>query len=128
MIRIDTDGGAGTGNRTSKRRILDRRWLLLAGLVSGAAVGQTAGVQRQPLETATFPGKGLHTTMVRTTLDANSRIAPHRHPGLEVAYVATGRVEVTIGAAPKRLVAAGQSFQITPGLRHAVDNAAERPR
>jgi quercetin dioxygenase-like cupin family protein len=123
MIRIDSDSSDEVSRLLCNLRKVDKRLLMLLSLAaSGAAFGQTTSVHRQPLETANFPGKELHTTMVRTTLDAKSLIAPHRHPGLEVAYVAVGQVEVAIGEAPERTVAAGGSFQISPGVRHKVRN------
>ena len=94
--------------------------LLLAA--PGASFGQASAIHRQPLETADFPGNGLHATTIRTTLDAGGLIAPHRHPGLELAYVAAGTVEVTIGDAPARRIAAGGSFQVAPVTRHSVRN------
>ncbi|MGI4732566.1 MAG: cupin domain-containing protein [Janthinobacterium lividum] len=96
--------------------------LLLASVASVAGAQATA-VRREPLQTADFPGNGLHTVIVRTTIDPAGTVAAHTHPGLELAYVAAGVVEVTIvGAAPRR-VAAGQSFQIAPRTRHVVHNA-----
>jgi quercetin dioxygenase-like cupin family protein len=106
--------------KTRARQLL----MMLSVVASSAAVGQMDSVHRQKLETASFPSKRLHTSMMRTTLDAGGLIAPHRHPGLEVAYVAAGQVKVAIGDAPERTVAAGGSFQIARGVRHKVANTS----
>ena len=94
---------------------------LLAAIASSASA-QPGAIHRQPLQTADFPGNGLHSVMVRTTIDRGGVIAPHVHAGLELAFVASGEVEVTIAAAPARRVAAGQSFQVPPRTRHSVRN------
>jgi quercetin dioxygenase-like cupin family protein len=102
--------------------MITRRFALLLIAVPGAAFAQASAIHRQPLETADFPGDGLHTTTIRTTIDAGGLIAPHRHPGLELAYVAAGMVEVTIGDVSARRIAAGGAFQVAPGTRHSVRN------
>ena len=96
--------------------------LLLAG-VGSVAGAQATAIHREPMEAADFPGNGLHTIMVRTTINPAGTVAAHTHPGLELAYVTVGTVEVTIGAAAPKRVAAGQSFQIAPHTRHIVHNA-----
>ena len=98
------------------------RLLLLAGVASVAGAQATA-IHREPLQTADFPGNGLHSVMVRTTIDPAGTVAAHTHPGLELAYVAAGAVEVTIGGAAPKQIAAGQSFQIPPRTRHVVYNS-----
>lgn len=104
------------------------RWLCVPLLaISGTAFGQASAIHRQPLQTADFPGNGLHATTIRTTLDAGGLIAPHRHPGLEIAYVAAGMVEVTIGDRQPSRITAGGSFQVTPGTRHSVRNPTGQP-
>lgn len=90
--------------------------------VPAAALAQAAAIHRQPLETAEFPGGALHTLLVRTTIDAGGLVPPHVHPGLEVAYVAAGEVEVVMAGAPPRRVTAGGSFQVAPRTRHSVRN------
>jgi quercetin dioxygenase-like cupin family protein len=96
--------------------------MVLAGLASVAGAQVTA-IHREPLQIADFPGNGLHSVMIRTTIDPAGTVAAHIHPGLELAYVAAGVVEVTIGGTAPRRVAAGQSFQIAPRTRHIVRNA-----
>jgi quercetin dioxygenase-like cupin family protein len=96
---------------------------LMLGVVPDIVGAQTPLIHRQPLETSDFPGNGLHTVVIRTTIDPAGMVAPHLHAGLEMAYVAAGTVAVTIGDAPAREVAAGGSFQVTPRTRHSVRNS-----
>jgi len=88
-------------------------------LLPAAAPGQDSAIHRQPLESTDWPA-GLATRLVATTIDAGGLVAAHRHPGLEVAYVAKGGVTVTIDDAPPRHVTVGSSFQVPPRTRHSV--------
>ena len=100
-------------------------FLLSLAALPGMAAAQPSAIHRQPLENADFPGGGLHTVVVRTTIDPAGVIAPHLHAGLEMAYVAAGTVSVTIGDAPARDVAAASAFQVPPRTRHSVRNTGE---
>jgi quercetin dioxygenase-like cupin family protein len=111
--------GQGGSGRMRMRLLL----ALILAAVPDMVGAQTSLIHRQPLETADFPGNGLHTVVMRTTIDPAGVVAPHLHAGLEMAYVAAGTVTVTIGDAPAREVAAGGSFQVAPRTRHSVRNS-----
>jgi len=89
-------------------------FLLSLAALPGMAAAQPSAIHRQPLENADFPGGGLHTVVVRTTIDPAGVIAPHLHAGLEMAY-----------DAPARDVAAASAFQVPPRTRHSVRNTGE---
>lgn len=122
-VPIGLARGQGRSGRMRMRPLLALMLAVLPGMVSA----QTSAIHRQPLETADFPGNGLHTVVMRTTIDPAGVIAPHIHAGLEMAYVAAGTVTVTIGDAPPREVAAGGSFQVAPRTRHSVRNSGSEP-
>jgi quercetin dioxygenase-like cupin family protein len=108
-----------------------RRWGAMAAggllLLAAPARPQADAIRREPLADVPFPGNGLHTLMIRTTLAPGGIIARHRHPGQELAYVLSGGVAVTIGAAGPRPVAAGQAFTVTPREPHLVRNPGSVP-
>lgn len=101
--------------------------VLATASLPGALGAQATAIHREPLETTDFPGHGLHTLLIRTTIDRGGVIALHVHPGQEVAYVASGAVEVVIGSVPARRVGAGQSFRVARGTPHSVRNAGAEP-
>lgn len=99
----------------------------LAGAETSTALAQPLSVHKTPLQDQPFPDPPLHTTMVRTIIDPHGEVAPHTHPGLELAYVVSGDGMVTIdGQAPRSLVA-GDSFAAPADTVHSVKNTASRP-
>jgi len=101
--------------------------LLLAIGKTAPALAQSNAIHRETLQTAEFPGNGFHTIVVRTTLRAAGLIAPHRHPGLEVAVVESGEVVVTLGTGAPVPRQSGMSWQVAPGLAHSVRNVGSVP-
>jgi quercetin dioxygenase-like cupin family protein len=100
----------------------------LAGAVCGLAAAAAAPGLAQPVRKTTlqeqgFPGPPNHTVLVRTVIAAGAEVAPHTHPGAEMAYVATGVARVSIAGQPARTLRPGGSFSVPPGVPHRVRNA-----
>jgi quercetin dioxygenase-like cupin family protein len=129
---------------------------LLAGAVLGAfalaAVRATpAPVQRVPLAAADNPtgGKGRELGLTKVLIPAHAAIALHRHPGTQVAYIASGTLTYSVkrggvtvmsgspGDSPKavakigpgetRKISVGEWIVEQPSTVHSALNATGRP-
>jgi quercetin dioxygenase-like cupin family protein len=95
----------------------------LALLVLAAPAGaQPSAIHKDTLQEQQFPAPTYHTVTVKTVVDHDGLVAPHTHPGVEMAYIAEGHAAVTItGRAPLSL-GAGDSFSVPPETVHSVRN------
>jgi quercetin dioxygenase-like cupin family protein len=81
------------------------------------AMAQQSNIKRTMLQTVDFP-PGF------TTVSAVVEVAPrgcagsHNHPGVESTYVMEGEVVLKLDGEPDRVLKAGDSFQIPPGVVH----------
>jgi quercetin dioxygenase-like cupin family protein len=91
------------------------------------AVGQEDPIQRTTLQTQPFPGRPLHTVTMRVEVAPGAEVAPHTHPGIEMAYVAAGHASVRIARGPATPVAIGDSFSVMPHTVHSVRSDGDRP-
>jgi hypothetical protein len=127
--------------------------LAVAGLAAflGTGRGSTPpAAVRIPLATG-FPGfaPGRQLTLMRAEIPAGTTFAPHRHPGMQAAYIVSGTLGYTVyrgsvkvyrGVADGsqklvRTISAGKSGSIGPGewivespsLWHAGGNHGKKP-
>jgi quercetin dioxygenase-like cupin family protein len=81
------------------------------------ATAQQSNIKRTMLQTVDFP-PGF------TTVSAVVEVAPrgcagsHTHTGVESTYVMEGEVVLKLVGEPDRVLKAGDSFQIPPGVVH----------
>jgi quercetin dioxygenase-like cupin family protein len=103
-----------------------RQLLALAAGVTliglGAAEAQPSAVHKVTLQTQAFPGPTYHTVTVRTAIDRGGEVAPHTHPGAEMAYVLKGQGRLKVAGGAGQALKAGVSFAIPPGTAHSVRN------
>lgn len=96
-----------------------------AGTVAPYAVAPADTNKAQVvLQSVAFPGQGSYTRITRTDVPAGGRSPQHVHPGLEITYVLSGSLTLTISGQPERQVHAGESFLIPAGTRHTVVNGS----
>jgi quercetin dioxygenase-like cupin family protein len=88
---------------TSARRALVVLVALLVGAASGALAtaalhATPEPVQRIPLAEADSPagGKGRTLGLSKVLIPAGAAISPHRHPGTQVAYIASGTLTYSV--------------------------------
>jgi quercetin dioxygenase-like cupin family protein len=104
--------------------------LALGAAIAGSpllAGAQSPEVRRETLQVLAFPGPALHTLTMRVTLAPGAVVAPHTHPGIEMAYVAGGVGEVQIAASGPRALVVGDSFAAPPRTVHSVRNSGKTP-
>ncbi len=82
------------------------------------------GVDQSPIEV--WPGAsrrtlvwGPRTMLAEIRMKAGTVVDPHQHPHVEeVAYVAAGRVQISVKGRPF-ILQAGDAFMVPPGIEHA---------
>lgn len=92
-------------------------------MLGTAAVAADQPVQKTTLQEQPFPGPKDHTVLVRTVVAHGAEVAPHTHPGVEMAYVAEGEALVKITGRPDQTLRAGGSFSVPEAVVHSVRNA-----
>lgn len=95
---------------------------LLAFSLPALAQAQPGAVHKTTLGTSEFPPPNLHTVTVSTRIDPGGEVAPHSHPGQEMAYIVSGRARVRIKDQAERTLGPGDFFAPPPGVVHAVAN------
>jgi quercetin dioxygenase-like cupin family protein len=99
--------------------------LATAAGLAPLALATAQPVQKTTLQEQPFPGPIDHTVMVRTVVARGAQVAPHTHPGVEMAYVAGGKAVVSIAGRPDLEVSAGGSFSVPNQVVHSVRNTGE---
>ncbi len=92
-------------------------------ILAEPAVPQPSAMHRTTLQDVPFPSPTYHTVTVKAEIDAGGEVPSHTHPGIEMAYVVSGRAILVIKGQRDRPLAAGDSFSIPQGEVHAVKNA-----
>ena len=95
---------------------------VIALALASAAGAQPNMVHKTTLQDGPFPPPHYHTVTVRTVVDRGGVVAPHTHPGIEMAYVLDGRAVLKVRGQPPRSVSAGDSFSVPPRIVHSVEN------
>lgn len=98
-------------------------FLALAALAGSAS----AAVHKTTVQSHDFPPPMYRTVTVRTVIDKASMVAPHTHPGLEMAYVLSGEGRLQVAGAAARTLRSGDSFSIPGKTVHSVTNIGAGP-
>jgi quercetin dioxygenase-like cupin family protein len=103
---------------------------IVAALIMSAVVlpasAQQSGITRSLLQTVDFP-PGYNTVSAIALIAPKVCAGSHTHPGAESTYVLEGEFVLKIDGEPDRVVKAGDSFQIAPGIVHDACNMASIP-
>lgn len=65
--------------------------------------------------------------VVTRDIPAGATIPWHTHPGIEIAYVESGRIELEVAGKDKQFFAPGDHFTVLRGTVHAGKNVGEQP-
>ena len=114
-----------------KSASLKSRWAICAALAAlawanpvaaqqslPAAVNQTLGIKRIPLQRFDVPGTAYETVIGIAEIAPNTSIGRHTHPGPESGYVMEGGFELLIDGEAPRLLKAGESYKVPPRTIH----------
>jgi quercetin dioxygenase-like cupin family protein len=100
---------------------------LTIGIVTGAAfdralIAQQTGLTRKVLLTTDEPGSTTHQlVLAEVMLQPGASAGKHRHPGIEIGYVAEGSIELKYEDGKSLTVNAGESFRnegVHDGINH----------
>ena len=106
-----------------RRKVLYALCAALAVAAAGVtAAAQTANVTRTIVSRIDYPGDRYVTILATAEIAGGATVAMHTHPGVENSYVLAGEGEFMMQGKPDRHVAAGDAFQIPPGVPHGVRN------
>ena len=82
-------------------------------------------IKRTILETFDVPNSNYETVIMLVELAPQINTGLHTHPGFDAAYCIEGDLTVLERGAPAKLIHAGQSWHVRPGVVHEV-KAGER--
>ena len=91
-------------------------------LVLTPLFAQQSGIARFPLQTQEFNVPGRIAIQARVEIEPGIEGGKHTHPGLEMAYVIEGQLEVKVDGQPTRTYKAGEAFSVAEGVAHAATN------
>ncbi|HEV3373731.1 MAG TPA: cupin domain-containing protein [Xanthobacteraceae bacterium] len=98
-----------------------RRSIVVAAVALAAALvpatAQQSNIKRTMLQTVEFP-PGFTTVSALVEVAPRGCAGSHTHPGVESTYVMEGEVVLKLDGEPDRVLKAGDSFQIPPGVVH----------
>ncbi len=102
---------------------------VIVGLLAiGGALAQNAGVKRTVLQRTDVAQTPPQESVFGTAeIAAGSAIGKHRHPGVEMGYVAAGKIELTVEGESPRRVKAGESYRVEAGKAHDARNVGAAP-
>jgi quercetin dioxygenase-like cupin family protein len=90
---------------------------VVAPVIAVSAIAQQTGIKRTPLQTVDFPA-GYNVVSVIAEIPPGTCAGRHTHPGAETSYVMEGSATLKVAGQPDRIVKAGESFQLPPGVPH----------
>jgi len=93
--------------------------------VPALAQAQQSGISRKDLVQEDLSAPGLQAVQVRVGFAPGVTAARHSHPGEEIAYVLTGRIEYRIDGKPPVVLEPGQSLFIPAGAVHDARNLGD---
>ncbi len=89
------------------------------GAVGATAVLGQAEVSRKLLGAIGVAGTDREAHIGTGAFPGGGRIGRHFHPGEELAYVAEGRVVLSVEGQPDRMLQAGDSYVVPRGVIHS---------
>jgi quercetin dioxygenase-like cupin family protein len=83
-------------------------------------------ITRTQLQKRDFPDHYV-SELVRGQIVPHGLVARHTHPGIEIGYIEQGEALVKIEGRPDQRLKRGDSFAVTPGTPHSVQNMRADP-
>jgi quercetin dioxygenase-like cupin family protein len=89
-----------------------------------AAVAQTEGLKRIPLQKFDVPPGDRETVIAVVEIAANTDVARHTHPGPETNYILEGDLTLNVEGQPPKILKPGDSAYVPAGTPHAARSGA----
>ncbi|MGE0116087.1 MAG: cupin domain-containing protein [Steroidobacteraceae bacterium] len=121
-----------------KTMLINTRWLVLASLAVGVALGclatqalhaQQSGIQRTILLRTDMLAASapMEAVMGRAEIPAGGNAGRHTHYGREVGYVLSGEAVLEVDGEAPRILHAGDTFLIEAGKVHDARASGDAP-
>ena len=101
--------------------------VLLGGLAAAPARAADAPITRTPLQTAIAPDAAHGVQSYLVTVASHATVARHTHPGVEMGYLVSGVLTVSVTGQPDRSMQPGDSWAFPAGAPHSLVNAGDVP-
>ena len=101
--------------------------ILLCGVAALPALADDAPITRTPLQSAEAPETAHSVQSYLVTVAPRAVVTRHTHPGLEMGYVVSGALTISLAGQPDRLVKPGDSWAFPPGAPHKLVNSGDVP-
>lgn len=104
----------------------------ITGFIASDASAQSAppattpGVTRKILSQMDGPTPGYVTIIAEATVEPETVVARHTHPGIETSYILEGAIELPIQGQPTRTYSVGETYQVPTGTPHAGGKASDK--
>jgi len=98
----------------------------LAATGAEAETVVTPGLKRTLIKQTDGPADGYVTVEMRVDIEPNAVVARHTHPGIESSYLVEGGFDLTVDGEGTRTLAAGEGFQVSPGVPHSGKNGSAK--
>jgi quercetin dioxygenase-like cupin family protein len=102
-------------------------WAFLASTAT-VALAQAQGIKRTVLQRQDLAGAEQKECVLATAeIEAGANVGKHFHPGLEVAYVAEGTLDLIVDGEPTKHLKAGDSYRIDARKPHDAKATGSSP-
>ncbi len=91
------------------------------------ALADDAPITRTPLQSAEAPDSAHSVEGFLVTVAPHAVVARHTHPGVEMGYVVSGTLNVSLAGQPERLIKPGDSWAFPAGAPHSLINPGDVP-
>ena len=87
--------------------------------VSDAQTVGAGGMRSTELQRSEVPGGAYVMVLLQTEMDVGARDPLHSHPGVQIGYLVTGSIRLSVEGQPDKVIKAGESYQVPAGAPHA---------
>jgi quercetin dioxygenase-like cupin family protein len=106
----------------SQSRVL----IAIFALIFAASAKADDAIKRTVLQKIDFPGSTYVTVLARVELMANSQVARHTHPGIEIGTCFEGEYDLLVDGKPPQHIKAGDTYQIPANTPHILKMGATK--
>ena len=100
---------------------------MLTPAIAADAPAAATGVKRTELQRWDVPGTNYAGINVTVEIDPNAGLPMHTHAGVEMTYVMSGAVTLTVQGQPEKTYKVGEFFKVEANTPHSAKNAGTVP-
>jgi quercetin dioxygenase-like cupin family protein len=107
---------------SAQRRVL----IAIFALIFVTSATADDAIKRTVLQKIDFPGSTYVTVLARVGLMANSQVARHTHPGIEIGTCFEGAYDLLVDGRAPQHIKAGDTYQIPANTPHILNIGATK--